>query len=410
MYHYRQVAVVNRYARGCSSYELSKVQKVEISHKLKIQLPTGTIHHIQSEISFPKAPYISPCVEKIASETNLFCERFGLNMSDVLETSKDLTSVDSEIGWFVGMVAPDLDKSDAIPISQQLRVLFENASKYKGVSLHREEQLRRSQVRHDALLAAYQGNCSDQHPSKEASALLLLNEQYFRKFQIHEDQGIRNAYRYSVSMLQDHLNALQSQARCNNLDDHIEIRFYKLLRRDTVGVHHSLSLICLAVGIDFKNIQNQYSEFKYMIDAVAQAVGFLNNYYSAPLELNLLYKQIKEDGDDYTDEHVVKSRIQSNLMLLYWRDGLSIEDAAEKTINDYHLQVSCFYSCKNILLNEIRTNPEFRKATYACESFLFGHASWGAFSGRYNEGSGFQGSPEFVHQKIMTAASVKSTF
>ena len=138
-----------------------------------------------------------------------------------------------------------------------------------------------------------------------------------------------------------------------------------------------------------------------MIESVASAVGILNDYYSAPTELKELYTRIRTEGDDPSDTAVVKSRIQSNLLLLHWRDGLSPEEAATKTLSEYTTQMRSFYTHKRSIYDKIRRDSELRKATYACEGWLFGHGPWGAFSGRYNEKSALLGLPKDVYETIL---------
>jgi hypothetical protein len=427
---YKLVAQRKRGASFASAYELSKqVLYGSVSHAFEIQSPDRTVQRIEAAVAFPKPPGISPYVVDAEAAIIPFCKSFGLYRFDQLASQKSkidrmeegfeknaafekLESKEMHIanaigatgfGWLVGMVAPDLNPPEIIDITLYYLTLFDHdddadRAMSGGMSVADSESVSR------AMLLAYQGQRSEiperYKEHKRIRAFLDLYDRFFEKFHTSEHVNIREEFVYSLHTLRDYLNSVQSERRYDVADDPISIEAYRQLRSHTGGIHHAISVICLAYGVDFRKLRDQYMEFQYMIESVAKAVGLLNDYYSAPAELMEIYKRIEKDGDHVTDEAVVKSRIQSNLLLLHWRDGLSLEAAATETLKEYTSHMKSFYVSKSIIYSEIKKNPELRMATYACEGWLFGHGPWGALSGRYNQVPGLVGSSDAVYEKI----------
>jgi hypothetical protein len=265
-----------------------------------------------------------------------------------------------------------------------------------------------------ALVAAHQGKIEEipeiYKEHKRVRALLSLYEQYFKQFHLHENKEVQAAFGYSAKILRDYFNSMQAQYRADSSDYPITIETYKQIRNHTSGVPYSNSMMCLVQGINFEKIRDKNIEFQYMLDAVSTSVGVLNDYYSASRDLKSLYQRLQKAGDTPIEEVVVKWKIQSNLLLLHWKEGLSLEAATTATINEYFVHMKSFYSWKASNFIDIRKSPELRMVTYLCESFLFGHASWGVLSGRHNGSSELVGSPETVYQKIMDRTKASSCF
>jgi hypothetical protein len=432
---YRIIATQQIRRPRASSYELAAAipQKL-IHHTLEIKTPDGQTHQITNYISCPQAPSISPNVPEAESAVIPFCKKFGLYQFDHIgsERSKISTITDEPartsalekleakeahitkailetgFGWLVGMVAPDLTTPEIIDITLYFLALFDHDDDADRAMSGGMDVIEAKAIS-SAMMSAYQGDLDgipeNLRNHKRVQALLELHERYFKQFQTHEDKDIREEFDYSVYTLRDYLNSVESERMHEAAEKPIDIAKYRLLRGHTGGIHHAISVICLAYGVNFAKLRSQSIEFQYMIESIAKAVGILNDYYSSQTELKELYKHLQRKGDDPTDEVIVKSQIQSNLLLMHWRDGLSIEAATKATVDEYTEQMNTFYACKNSILVKIRQNPELRKGTFACEGWLFGHGPWGAFSGRYNRTSELRGSTEDVHQKIIAAAS-----
>jgi len=413
-----------------TTYELLKsTPKRLLDHTIEITTPDSHVHRISSRIPFPEAPGIAEHVSDAEAAIIPFCKQFGLYRFDQLEKAHAYTSqlenIDEKLssetnlkeketyitsaisntgfGWLVGMVAPDLTPPEIIHVTLYFLTLFDHdddadRAMSGGMNLTESENIGR------AMLYAYQGNEKEipenYKEHKRIKALLELHRNYFQQFQTHESMAVREEFNYSVYTLRDYLNSVQSERRHELLDSPIDIDSYLELRRHTGGIQHAIAIICLSYGVDFEKVRQRYIEFQYMIDVTAKAVGILNDYYSAATELKALYKKIIDDGDDPSREDVVKSRIQSNLLLLHWRNGLSLEEASVATLNEYSTQMNTFYTYKTSIHVEIKKNKELRRATFACEGWLFGHGPWGAFSGRYNSTSELQGSVNDVYTKV----------
>ena len=166
--------------------------------------------------------------------------------------------------------------------------------------------------------------------------------------------------------------------------DTMDEEFYIANRQNTGGACNAFALLCFMNEINISKVLDEHVQLKYMIRMMADSVGILNDLYSLPKELKEIQKKIESSGLNPNDPTEIKKHVSSNIVLIKWKNGESIEDSIAHAIALYEQKISGFMKMKKTIDEELSSNPELQTTLYCLTGWLSGHPTWALGSGRYN--------------------------
>jgi hypothetical protein len=123
-----------------------------------------------------------------------------------------------------------------------------------------------------------------------------------------------------------------------------------------------------------------------MCELMADIVGLLNDIYSAPKEFDELKKRVAANGGNPDNEQDLKRFVTSNLVLIKWRDGMSLKEAVQYTNDKYREKLQSYMQLRQKAVQEVKEHDAEAQATVvAIDGWVSGHPVWALNSGRYTK-------------------------
>jgi len=345
------------------SYVLNPRKFVEFNHNL------GEILGEPFSVTF-KAPHqdlVNPVNESVEQETLEFARKNSLYIG------KESFLKRCGFGWLVGCVHPLMTEEASRATSFYYTLLFNHDDFVDtGSPVEIREQL---QVIHEQLIGVWKDKVPDPKFPQLQTAHRLFTDYFKPKMKpahlfSFEEESLR---KYLQSVYQE------KELKYVNQEEYLQNR------QHTGGIRHVVSIQCLLEGLDTFQMLYDTLTFDHLLRDVSDIVGILNDVLSLSKELSQIQKVIKSEGGDPNDITLIKQRIQSNIVLIKFRDGLSMKDALSESLKLYHEKLATFDNKKEFYLRD-NPNPsnDAIKFLYILEGWLFGHPAWTVLSGRYN--------------------------
>lgn len=342
------------------------------------------------EFKAPNQPMVNPISDEVEKETLKFAG------SNSLYVGKEAFLQKCGFGWLVGCVHPLMDKVSSEAISFYYTLLFNHDDFVDtGSQMEVKEQLEHI---HEQLINVWKDQAPDPAFPQLQTAHRLFTE-YFKP-----NMNSEHKFSFEEESLRKYLQSVyqETEVKHVNEEEHLQNR------QHTGGIRHAISVQCLREGLDTFQMLYDTLTFDHLLRDVSDIVGILNDILSLKKELKQIQEAIKKDGKNPNDITEIKKRIQSNIVLIKFRDGLSLREALDKSLKLYHEKLDTFYNKKEFYLSK---NPDPSndaiKFLYILEGWLFGHPLWAILSGRYNPESHL--THEEIHQKISRTKILERT-
>jgi len=278
-------------------------------------------------------------------------------------------------GWLVGCVHP-LMETEAFKATTFYYTLLFNHDDFVDTGSVIEVKQQLLQI-HEQLVNVWK----DKAPDAQFPQLLTAQQLFTQYFK--PKMNPTHQFSFEVESLKKYLQSVyqETEVKHVNQEEHLQNR------QHTGGIRHAISVQCLMEGIDTFQLLYDNLTLDHLLRDVSDIVGILNDILSLKKELKQIQEAITQDSQkDPNDISEIKKNIQSNIVLIKFRDGKSMQEAIDESIALYHEKLDTFYNKKEFFIknNPNATNSEI-KFLYILEGWLFGHPTWAIMSGRYNK-------------------------
>lgn len=351
------------------------------------------IDSLSADFIFPTPPTVNPHVEEVQQKVVPFAKQFGLytGYEELLERSK--------FAWLPGYVHPYLTSEQLEGVSLYLTALFAHDDAIDIYIPNKELKPKALEVVNLAIEEVLSGVplsklsqlLEEKYQIKDPSLMdVVLNDNrlkamefiYVKYFEPLVQKGIN--YTFFLETLHKYLQSTVLEAEQIHESASIKELDYLENRRHTGGGENAFAAICFLLGIDIPICFKQYLRLSHMLGYVVDAIGLLNDIYSLPKEVRELQKKVLKESGNTSDAGLIKSKVTSNLVLIKWREGLSLTEAISYTNKKYFERLNVYFLNRNALLKSYSSDPILKAVIFAMDGWLFGHPAWAVGSGRYN--------------------------
>jgi len=352
------------------AYVCSPLQFVKVPFQIKKIL--GETYPVL--FYFPLPPMdVNQSVEAVESTIKPFAHSFGIykEMDAMLENSR--------FAWLPGCVDPYLGFEKLLAASHYLTALFDHDD---GIDLELLSEsnmpltLKSINIRLEEVLT---GSPVMETDIPRVKAMGHVYQTYFCPL---IEKGID--YTFFTKTLKQYLQSTELEVAAHATGS-IDEAFYEENRRYTGGAGNAFALMCFLNEINAAQLIENHLSFGHAFQMVVDSVGILNDLYSLPKEIKEIQKKLAEQGLAPNDPEQIKSQVSSNIVLIKWKDGLSMQDAISETVHMYEKKINGFKKAIRLLQEDLPGKLELQKGVYCLEGWVFGHPTWALGSGRYND-------------------------
>lgn len=351
-------------------FYIQNVQPTSATHSL------GEILGEKIDVSIPFPKPVETFIgdpDELEKECMDFRETFGLYKQNpkIPEVSK--------FGYLTWLTTPFSEKGALVSISKYFLALFDLDDDIDEIGMTKQK--------HETSIKDILGIWDGLDP-RDLSVPRTKGIDFVYKKSIKpiiEDHGTNTTFvkescrQYLYSTLQE-----VSQESVNSEDQ-------LALRQHTGGIRHAIGTQAIHESIDVQTLIKENFELENMIRAVADCVGLLNDILSLKKEIKAIKLEMKAAGEDPNDETLFKERIKSNYVLILHKEGKSIREAVEQSLETYSKKLASYGNMKETLFKRVdnQLSKPMVKLLFILEAgWLSGHPVWGMLSRRYNAEDG----------------------